>query len=126
MEVPDELWCGHDAAIIASPPFLLRPFPEPHFLCCDSSGEKEAAGEAGKSQYGDVARLTASAADWSRDGGQNSANAQVVRRIQERRRFAGDPRNRREAARKNAQVFDRWEAGCGKADDAIGEVHSSC
>src|SRR6266852_8936695 len=98
MEVPDELWCGHDAAIIASPPFLLLPFPEPHFLCGDSSGEKEAAGKARESQYGDFARIAASAGNRAGDGREDFEDAQIVRRIQERGRFAGDSRNRAEAA----------------------------
>src|SRR5258708_5065567 len=98
MEVPNELWFGHDAAIIASPVFLFRPFSKPHFLCGDSSCEKEAAGKARESQYGDFARIAASAGNRAGDGRQDFADAQVVRRIQERGRFAGDSRDWPEAA----------------------------
>jgi hypothetical protein len=54
-----------------------------------------------------------------------SADAQVVRSVQERGRFAGGAGHRQEAARENAQVFECREASCGKTHDAIGEVHSS-
>jgi Helix-hairpin-helix motif len=52
-------------------------------------------------------------------------NAQIVRRVQERGRFTGHSRARAEAPRKNAQVFDRREAGSGQEQGASGEVHSS-
>ena len=86
--------------------------------------QEKTAGQAGKSEYREFGATAASAGDWAGDGRQDFTNAQDVWAVQERRRLAGDSRTRREAPRKDAQVFDRREIGCAQARDA-GKVRSS-
>src|SRR5882672_5840821 len=122
----DALYCGDGIAATLRRNSPLHSclwssvFPE--FAC----HQEKTAGAAGQSQYGDFGTVAASAGDRAGDGRQDFTNAQDVRPVQERRRFAGDSRTRREAARKDAQVFDRRETGCAQAHAAAGKVRSSC
>jgi len=104
-------------------------FPYSHYwpLCFPNARhcEEKATGETGKHQHRDVRRIAASSRDRARNGGKDFANAQIVRRLQERGRFAGHSRPRSEAPRKNAQVLDCREASCGKERRAPSEGHSS-
>src|SRR6267378_6368068 len=114
----------HGAAISNPAPFLLS-FCRLDLCRVRGRGKEKAARQADKSQYGDLGRTATGAGDWTGDGGQDLANAQIVWRLQERGRFAGDSRAGPKAAREDAQVFDRRETGGSKANDALGEVHSS-
>jgi len=102
-------------------------FPYSHYwpLCFPHARHREekATAKTGKHQHRDVRRIAAGAGDWAGNGGKNFANAKIVWRVQERRRFAGDSGTRAEAPRKNAQVLDCREAVCGKERRAPGEVH---
>src|SRR6266581_6103874 len=92
---------------IPNPIPFLDSFSRPDHFRVSGCRKEKAAGEAGKHQYRDVAGIAASAGDWAGDGGEDFANAQIVRRVQERGRFTCDSRAWSEAPRKNAQVLDR-------------------
>src|SRR6266576_2344037 len=95
------------------------------FAASVDAGRKKQPAKQGSLSTATSEELQLVRGDCTGDGGQDLANAQIVWRLQERRWFAGDSRARGEAPREDAQVFDCWEAGCGKARDPIGEVHSS-
>lgn len=66
--------------------------------------QEKAAACAHQHQYGDIGRAAAGAGHRAGDSGEDFADAQVVRPVQERRRFARHSRHRSKAPRKNAQV----------------------
>lgn len=53
--------------------------------CHWRDGEEKAAGEARQHQHGKLTGASAGAWHWASDGAEDSANAQIVRAIQERR-----------------------------------------
>ena len=61
--------------------------------------QEEAAGPSNKSELGKRAGITAGPGNRTVYGGQDSADAEVLRGVQKRGRFAGDQRNRAEEAR---------------------------
>jgi len=95
-----------------------------HVCPSASTLQEKAAGATGQHQYRDIGRAATGAGNRAGDGGQDFANAQVVRLIQERGRFAGDSRAWAEAAREDAQVFDRWKTGCAEIRAATREARS--
>ena len=113
-------------AVSADPALPFIPFPQSGVFSGTVSRKEKAAAEAGKSQHRDIRRIATSARDWTGDRGEDFADAQIVRRVQERGRFAGHPRHRQKAPRQNAQIFDGREARDTQEHAAIGEAGSCC
>src|SRR6266566_9054485 len=86
-------------AVTADPTFPFISFPQHCVFSGAVSGKEKAAAEAGKPEHGDFRRTAASAWDWTGNRGKDFADAQIVRRVQERGRFAGHPRHRQKAPR---------------------------
>ena len=97
--------------------------PSLQHLC---ARQEKTARAAGEHQYGELRAIANSAGNRTGDRGQNSTDAEVLRRIQERGRFAGDSRPRTETARKNAQILDRRETGRDEILATASEVRSVC
>jgi hypothetical protein len=72
--------------------------------------DEEATAQAHQSQLRDIGRVAAGARHRTRDRGQDSPNAEMVRPVQKRRRLGRDPRYRQKAPRQDAQIPDRREA----------------
>ena len=91
------------------------------FLLCrwSTCRHQEAAAASRESEYGYGVAVAASS--WNRlfDRGQNSEDAQIVWRLQERGRFACDQRHRAETHVKNAQVHHHRQERC--AEEAGGQ-----
>src|SRR5712672_3456555 len=94
------------------------------FLLCrwPTCRHQEAAAASRESEYG--YGVGAAASSWNRlfDCGQNSEDAQIVWRLQERGRFACDQRHRAETHGKNAQVHHRRQERCAEAGGQRGDV----
>jgi hypothetical protein len=84
--------------------------------------EEKAARAACEHQYSEFGAIADCPRDRPSDRGQDFANAQNLRRIRERGRFAGDSRPRTEAPRQNAQVPDRRKTGLETRSATISEV----
>jgi hypothetical protein len=84
--------------------------------------EEKTAHAAREHQHGELRAVANSSGDRASDGRQDSADAQVVWRVQERGRFARDSRPRSEAPRQNAQVPDRRKTGLETRSVTISEV----
>ncbi len=113
-------------AVTADPAFPFISFPQSCVFSGVVSRKEEAAAEAGKPEHGDFRRTAASARNWTGDRGEDFADAQIVRRVQERGRFAGHPWHRQKAPRQNAQIFDGREARDTQEHAATGEAGSCC
>lgn len=77
--------------------------------CRRFARQKETAFCTRQSKHGDFGRIATGSGDRAGQRGENSADAQSIWRIQERRRFAGNQRHRPQAFGKNAQVPGRWK-----------------
>src|SRR6266568_838217 len=71
-------------AVSADPALPFIPFPQSGVFSGTVSRKEKAAAEADKPQHGDFRRTPASARDWTGDRGKDLADAQIVRRVQER------------------------------------------
>src|SRR6266704_3965763 len=111
-------------AVSADPALPFIPFPQSGVFSGTVSRKEKAAAEADKTQNGDFRRTPASARDWTGDRGKDLADAQIVRRVQERGRFAGHPWHRQKAPGQNAQIFDSREARDTQEHNATGEAGS--
>lgn len=76
--------------------------------------QEKAAGTSGELEHGQFRRIATGAGNWAIYRRQDSTNAKILWRVQERRRFARDQRHRTKTARQNAQVLDRRKSSGGQ------------
>jgi hypothetical protein len=101
-------------------------FPQLDLFAGSFWWEEKTARTACEHQYGELRAIANRAGNRAGDRGQDFADSQNVRCVQERGRFAGDSWARSKAPRKNAQVFDGRETGRREIRSAsIGEVPST-